>query len=163
MALAELQRPTTTAGHTRAVIAPPLVFAAAIAAGIVLDLFIPVDLLPAAVQLCTGSALIGFAVFLSAVSFRSFIKNRTTSGHRKDTLMLITDGPFRYTRNPLYLSGLLLVFGFGLLLDSVWIVALTAPAMVIVHFTAVLREEDYLLSRFGPKYEHYRSSVRRWI
>jgi protein-S-isoprenylcysteine O-methyltransferase Ste14 len=149
--------------HARVSFSPPVVFVAAIVLGIALDLLVPVDLLPVAVRLCAGLPVIGFSVFLSAVSFRSFAKNGTTAGHKEKSLVLITRGPFRFTRNPLYLSGLLLVFGFGLLLDGIWIVVLVAPSVLILHYGAVLKEEDYLLSRFGKEYRQYKISVKRWF
>jgi protein-S-isoprenylcysteine O-methyltransferase Ste14 len=111
-------KPGETSGHTRVAIPPPLVFTAVIIIGVILDLLVPVNLLPGVVQLGVGLPVIGFSVFLSALSFQSFTKNVTTSGHKKKTAVLITDGPFRHTRNPLYLSGLLLVLGFGVLLDN---------------------------------------------
>ncbi|UCF99633.1 MAG: isoprenylcysteine carboxylmethyltransferase family protein [Spirochaetaceae bacterium] len=155
--------PVQASDQPRAAVSPPTVFVAAIVLGVVLDLLVPVDLLPGAAQLSAGLPVIGFSVFLSAVSFRSFAKNGTTAGHKEKPVVLITNGPFGYTRNPLYLSGLLLVLGFGFLLDSIWIFALTIPVMIIVHYGAVLKEEDYLLDHFGKEYEQYKTSVRRWI
>ncbi|UCF97328.1 MAG: isoprenylcysteine carboxylmethyltransferase family protein [Spirochaetaceae bacterium] len=164
MAATELKNTTDgTPRHARVAIPPPLVFATVIIFGVVLDLLVPVDLLPALAQRVAGLPIIGFSVFLSALSFRSFAKNRTTSSHREKTTALIMDGPFAYTRNPLYLSGLLLDLGLGILLDGVWIVALIVPAALIVHYGAVLREEEYLLFRFGKLYNRYKTSVRRWI
>jgi protein-S-isoprenylcysteine O-methyltransferase Ste14 len=164
MDMTELRNITARiSGYARVAIPPPLVFVAAIIIGVILDLLVPVNLLPGAAQLGAGLPVIVFSVFLSAVSFQSFAKNGTTSGHKKKTAVLITDGTFRYTRNPLYLSGLLLVLGFGVLLDSIWIVALIVPAMCFIQYGVILKEEDYLLSRFGKEYQHYRSSVRRWI
>ncbi len=149
--------------HARVVIPPPLVFAAAILVGYAVNLLVPVDLLPLVAQMSAGLPIIGLSVFLSAISFRSLENSGTTAGHRVQTVVLVTWGPFRYTRNPLYVSGLLLVLGFGLLLDSIWILVLLPPAILVVHYSAVRQEEAYLLTRFGEAYQRYRESVRRWI
>jgi protein-S-isoprenylcysteine O-methyltransferase Ste14 len=164
MALSELgEVGNKIPNRQQVVVPPPLVFIAAILLGIILDFLLPIELLPGVVQLSVGLPLVGFAVFLSAVSFRTFIKHGTTSGHRRKPCVLITGGPFRYTRNPLYLSGLVLVLGIAVLLDGLWIAVFAPPAAIIVHYRAVLKEETLLHLHFGMAYQQYRSTVRRWI
>lgn len=81
----------------------------------------------------------------------------------KPSPSMILKGPYRYSRNPMYLGALLLQIGVGLALDSLWVVVFSAPALIVVHYTAVRPEEAYLSERFGEAYEKYKSSVRRYL
>jgi protein-S-isoprenylcysteine O-methyltransferase Ste14 len=76
---------------------------------------------------------------------------------------LITEGPFRFTRNPLYLSLALLYLGIALGLGVLWPIVLLPALMLLVQQLVVLREEAYLESRFGDAYRTYRKRVRRWL
>ena len=76
---------------------------------------------------------------------------------------MIVRGPYRFTRNPMYVGLTSLMAGIGLLLDSVWVLALCLPALVTVHFLAVVREEAYLTEKFGEEYIRYREKVRRYV
>jgi protein-S-isoprenylcysteine O-methyltransferase Ste14 len=76
---------------------------------------------------------------------------------------LIFDGPYKFTRNPMYVGLTLLEIGIGLLLNSVWVSAFALLALATVHFIAVLPEERYLSTKFGDSYRNYLSRVRRYI
>jgi protein-S-isoprenylcysteine O-methyltransferase Ste14 len=72
-------------------------------------------------------------------------------------------GPYRYVRNPMYVGGLLLLAGFGLVLRSPAIVLMAAGATVLAHLFVVLVEEPGLRNRFGESYQRYAASVNRWL
>ena len=76
---------------------------------------------------------------------------------------LVTTGPFRFSRNPLYLSLTLLFAGLSLILNSLWGLIALAPVLAILHFGVILREERYLEAKFGESYRQYRTQVRRWL
>jgi len=76
---------------------------------------------------------------------------------------LIGRGPYRFSRNPIYLSMVLLQSAFGLVFDNLWIVMLALPALLVVHYTAVLPEERYLVDRFGDAYSRYTAAVPRYL
>ena len=76
---------------------------------------------------------------------------------------LVLSGPYRYTRNPMYVSLALLTIACGLLLATWWPVVLLLPTLVIVQLFVILPEERYLRRRFGPAYEAYTRRVRRWL
>jgi protein-S-isoprenylcysteine O-methyltransferase Ste14 len=78
-------------------------------------------------------------------------------------MALVVDGPFRFTRNPLYLSLTLLYSGTALLLNLLWVVLLLPIALVIMQFGVISREERYLEKKFGQEYLRYKTRVRRWI
>jgi protein-S-isoprenylcysteine O-methyltransferase Ste14 len=76
---------------------------------------------------------------------------------------LVLSGPYRYTRNPMYVSLALLTIGCGLLLTTWWPIVLLVPTLVIIHLFVILPEERYLQRRFGTAYEAYTRRVRRWL
>jgi protein-S-isoprenylcysteine O-methyltransferase Ste14 len=142
---------------------PPVLFVAAIILGFVLNLLLAVKILPTGVQLGAGIPIVLFSVVFAAISFREFFKYGASVEHNKPTEILITTGPFRFTRNPLYFSGVVLVIGMAVLLDSVWTLGLLLPVIIIVKSAAILPEEHYLARKFGEKYLNYKSTVRRWL
>jgi protein-S-isoprenylcysteine O-methyltransferase Ste14 len=76
---------------------------------------------------------------------------------------LLLQGPYRFTRNPMYLGLTLIQVGFGLAINNLWISLFAAPALFVVHFIAVLPEERYLTEKFGENYKAYRAKVRRYL
>lgn len=90
-------------------------------------------------------------------------RHDATLEHTRETTSLVTTGPFRITRNPIYLAMLLMLTGFGLEYGSAWAIALTLPVAVVIHRMTILPEEAYLERKFGEAYRNYRSSVRRWV
>ena len=82
---------------------------------------------------------------------------------RKTTTALVDSGVFRFTRNPVYLSMVLLVIGVGLILNSSWSLLLAVPTGSALCLTAIRPEERYLEAKFGETYRAYRSEVPRWF
>jgi protein-S-isoprenylcysteine O-methyltransferase Ste14 len=78
-------------------------------------------------------------------------------------LTLVRDGPFRRTRNPLYVATSGLYLGITLLVNGLWPLVVLAPALAILEWGVIRREERYLESKFGDAYRTYRSRVRRWF
>jgi protein-S-isoprenylcysteine O-methyltransferase Ste14 len=76
---------------------------------------------------------------------------------------LLTGGPFRFTRNPLYLSLALLHTGLALLANALWPALMLVPVLLLIRYHVIAREERHLLARFGPDYQAYRQAVRRWF
>ena len=81
---------------------------------------------------------------------------------RKAATTLVTDGPYRFTRNPGYLALTLIYLGLGFLFSSGWAVLLV-PTLLIMNVAVVRKEEQHLQARFGEEYLHYRATVRRWL
>lgn len=78
-------------------------------------------------------------------------------------MALVTDGPFRYTRNPLYTALTIIYLGVALSTGVLWLCFTLAPALVVVHWKIVRREEQYLQAKFGERYYSYKARVRRWL
>src|SRR5262249_10256916 len=152
-------------GGARVRFPPPLVFLGSILVGAlvhytVLPLRLP---LPRSITIGAGALLIVAALVLLASSLRLF---RITGQHPRPWLptpSLIIEGPYRFSRNPIYVALTMVQIGIGLLLDDGWIVALAGAALTVVHFIAVRPEEAYLLDKFGEPYRTYLASVRRYL
>jgi protein-S-isoprenylcysteine O-methyltransferase Ste14 len=82
---------------------------------------------------------------------------------RKPTPAISRDGPYRFTRNPMYVGGGLVQLGIGIALGNAWIVALLIPVVLLIHYGAILPEERYLERKFGDEYTRFKASVRRWL
>ena len=76
---------------------------------------------------------------------------------------IVTSGPFRFSRNPLYCSLTLLYLGLSAFLNTWWSLILLVPLLLVMHVGVVRREERYLERKFGEEYRRYRSSVRRYL
>ena len=88
---------------------------------------------------------------------------KTTHNVRQPTTTIVADGVFRYSRNPMYLSLTLLYLGIASLFNSLWMLLLILPVLVVVQLGVIAREERYLERKFGEEYLRYKARVRRWI
>lgn len=87
----------------------------------------------------------------------------TSPNPAKETARLVTEGPFGFTRNPIYVAMASVTLGFGLWDNNGWIVMLLIPALAALHFGVIRKEERYLSEKFGATYDAYRKKVRRWL
>ena len=87
----------------------------------------------------------------------------TNVNHLQPATSLVITGPFRFSRNPLYLSLTILFAGLSLVVNTLWGFIALVPVLVVLHFGVILREERYLEAKFGESYRQYRSQVRRWF
>lgn len=154
------------AAHTRSWETAETILGAALLLGLILGYFAPLPLsrwLPRAVTVIGGIMLlvIGFAIV--STTRRQFHQagQPTDPGH--PTTQLMTTGIFSWSRNPLYLAGMVLFLGLGALLNSLWLIILTIPVMLAFYGILILPEERYLEARFGEPYRRYLHSVRRWV
>jgi protein-S-isoprenylcysteine O-methyltransferase Ste14 len=102
-------------------------------------------------------------VSLSMMAMQAFRKAASSPDPNHMPSKLVETGPFKRTRNPLYLGTLLMLIGLGLGANLPWVVIAAVPAMLIIHFGVVIREEAYLEDLFGDKYRAYCGRVRRWV
>lgn len=144
---------------------PPLLYVAGIAAGWALDRWRP---LPIADGWSLGRAAVAvvcFAAFaaLSVAAFALFRRNRTSIIPNRPATALVTEGPYRFTRNPMYVSLAALYVGVTMALNSWWPLALLPIVVLAVDRMVIAREERYLADAFPSEYKAYRARVRRWI
>jgi protein-S-isoprenylcysteine O-methyltransferase Ste14 len=79
------------------------------------------------------------------------------------TTALVAAGPFRFSRNPLYVALTLVYVALALLTNALWVLVLIVPVLFVTHYGVVRREERYLEAKFGDAYRAYRSRVRRYL
>jgi len=95
--------------------------------------------------------------------FRLFADAKTNTNTTKPTLAIVENGPYRFSRNPMYLSYVIGYLGLGLLANSWPMLLLTFLFVYLITHAIILPEEAYLEKRFGEEYLEYKSSRRRWI
>lgn len=144
---------------------PPLVVAAALVAGLLLHLAFPVRFIPLAwkARLVFAAPLLAVSAALALQAYKVLRQNSTPLNPARPTVKVVVEGPYRFTRNPLYVSLLLLYSALAVLLNSLWPAVLLPPSFAVLHFGVVVREEKYLEAKFGPAYLEYKKRVRRWI
>jgi protein-S-isoprenylcysteine O-methyltransferase Ste14 len=142
---------------------PPLVFLAAILAGLGLERAWPLAFLPSGLPAELGAPLALLAGALFAWSLRSFRRAGTSVRGSQPTRTLVRSGPYRFTRNPIYLAFSLLQLGIAVWVDGAWLLVTLAGALALVACVVVPREERYLAARFAAEYGAYRARVPRWL
>lgn len=145
---------------------PPLILVSALAVGFLLGIAWPLSFSvvlerPYGLSIGISFALVGFAGAMWAV--REFTAARTPLDIRKPATDIVTSGPYRFSRNPIYLGMVLFMIGVGFLVDSLWFFGLAVILAVILQIGVIEPEEAYLEQKFGSKYIEYKSRVRRWI
>ncbi|MBI1744667.1 isoprenylcysteine carboxylmethyltransferase family protein [Candidatus Acetothermia bacterium] len=143
---------------------PPAIYAIPLAVGIIAHLIYSVSFLPEGwLWRLLGVLLIGFGIFLALWAERTMHSSGTTPNPYKPTTAIVTAGPYRFTRNPMYLSMALCYLGVTFLMNALWPLLLLSITLFIVNYGVIAREERYLAKKFGDAYVHYKSRVRRWI
>jgi protein-S-isoprenylcysteine O-methyltransferase Ste14 len=142
---------------------PPLIALAAIVIGFVLEYVWPMPLPEREARLFIGIATfaLGFALFAWALA--TFRSAGTSVETRKPSTTVVVAGPYRLTRNPIYLGMALGIVGVGIAAGSVWVFAMTLPFLAVIDHGVISHEERYLEAKFGAPYRAYRERVRRWV
>lgn len=149
--------------HANVNFPPPLIHGVGILSAVGLNALFPLTLAESALFWWLGQSLFLFALAVAVPSFRKFAKSGTPVPPNRPVQALMTSGPFRFSRNPLYLAlasvhgGIALVSGLG------WILVTLPVALLVVRFYVIAREEAYLTRRFGQAYLNYKVRVRRWL
>lgn len=141
---------------------PPIVYAVPLLMGLVIHRWHPIRILPLGLGTPIGLGLLVLGMVL-VPALRSFRRANTRPEPWKPTTSLVTDGPYRLTRNPMYLGFTLLYLGISCWVNSAWPVFFVPLVLVIMQRAVIAREEVYLERLFGDDYRAYRRRVRRWI
>jgi protein-S-isoprenylcysteine O-methyltransferase Ste14 len=144
------------------VIRPPLVYLAAIVIGSVLGFVWPIAFLPRGFATPLGSVLVVAAVMLFFLSVRKFWAVGTPVPGNRPTTAIVRAGPYRFSRNPIYVAFSLLQLGIAAWVNSLWLIATLIVAIALMT-VVILREERYLERKFGTEYLDYKARVRRWL
>ncbi len=141
---------------------PPLVYIGLLIVGIVAGNFIPTALPSSVFALAVGIPLALAGIYLLVNSDRAFARADTPPDFRP-VKAVVTEGPYRHTRNPMYISFSLIYAGIGVAFESFVALLVLSAAVVLIDRMIIPREEQYLEQRFGEEYLRYKAKVRRWI
>lgn len=142
---------------------PPLVYLAALAAGLLISWWWPVQFLPPPLAWIIGAVLIVCGLAGAASAIYCFRSRGTNVRPNRPATELVFAGPYKFTRNPMYLSLAAVYLGIAIAAQSLWAVLFLPIVMLIIRRGAIDREEAYLERRFGAGYLDYKSRVRRWL
>jgi protein-S-isoprenylcysteine O-methyltransferase Ste14 len=140
---------------------PPAWFLLCVGGAWALDRVLPVGIAPPLVELGLAVVLLGFGLIVAALVV--MLVARTDPRPHTADQALVTHGPFRVSRNPIYLGLLVVAAGIGVMSGSLWAWAAVAVLFGLLDRLVVAREEAYLLTRFGKEYAGYAARVRRWM
>ena len=154
--------PQTTSGVR---VFPPLIHVAAIALGFLIQWIVPVRIGGSGrlIALVAGCLLLGIAVGLIGWTATLMSRAGTTPNPTRPTTALVFRGPFRMTRNPMYLAWELICIGVGLVANALWPIVMAVPAAFVTYRLVISKEERYLEGKFGAEYRDYKARIRRWI
>lgn len=141
---------------------PPLIYLAALGVGYYFSRVYTLDLLPTAAKML-GWPLIAVGVLCVASAFRAMWRANTPVDPYQATTALVTNGPYGFSRNPLYVALTLFYVGGALLLNTLWAILLLPLVLIVMVRGVIAREERYLECKFGAEYREYKARVRRWI
>ncbi len=144
-------------------ILPPVLVGGGLLLGVLLHWLWPITLLPVVPARVFGATIFVLAGILAHFAQNAMKRAGTNIWPTQPTLALVTGGPFRFTRNPLYLAAAGVYLGVTLWVDGLLPLLLLAPVLCLLHWGIVLPEERYLATKFGEPYSKYTSRVRRWL
>ena len=144
-------------------IRPPFVYLIAIAVGLFVHWLWPVRLPAPAIAVPIGMALVLAALALFAAAVRALRKADTPVPGNLPTRAIVRSGPFRFSRNPIYLAFTLFQAGLAFWIGSLGLLVMVLPPLALMALVVVPREERYLEARFPAQYPSYRREVRRWL
>ncbi|MGI9395138.1 MAG: methyltransferase family protein [Boseongicola sp.] len=148
------------------IVFPPLAFFLALALTFVLRHWLPLGVLnnqPQSLLLAIGLPVSVLALWITISGVLAFKRAETNINPRKPVLNVVQNGPYRFTRNPMYLGMILFVAGLGIAVSTLWGMVIACLLWVVLHWGVVLREEVYLKAKFGADYDRLLASTRRWL
>jgi protein-S-isoprenylcysteine O-methyltransferase Ste14 len=144
------------------IVLPPVLFAVPLVAGYLLNRWFPLADIPEWAA-TAGLALLVLSLIPGPWALVEMLRRGVNPEPYVPVSHLVTGGPFRFSRNPIYLTYVLFVAGMGLFLCNAWMLVLLIPTVIVAHYGIILREERYLSRRFGAPYDTYMQRVRRWL
>jgi protein-S-isoprenylcysteine O-methyltransferase Ste14 len=149
--------------HPGVIAKPPIIYGVALVVGLVLQGVSPLPIAGSPIRSWVGLVIIALGGLLAYTAIKTFERWKTPKNPARPTTTIVTSGPYRYSRNPMYVSLTLILLGLGLSVNSGWLILMAAPVLVIMHVGVIFREERYLEDKFGQVYLDYKSAVRRWL
>jgi protein-S-isoprenylcysteine O-methyltransferase Ste14 len=144
-------------------IKPPRLFLISIVAGLLFQLLWPFKFASSGAVVWLGLSLISGSLGLMFWADGTFKRWETAVNPDNPATTLVKTGPYRFSRNPMYLAFLLIQFGIGLVVGSWWLFITLLPTWIMLRWGIIAREEWYLAEAFGTTYHEYKTAVRRWL
>ena len=149
--------------HANAAIHPPILFGILLIVGFGLRAIVPIPFLPDRLAWIGGPIVVGAALALAVWAVRTMRAGETSIPVGEPTDAIVQTGPYRFSRNPIYLAMVLSLVGIGVWTNSLWFVGLAVVDAILLSWGVIAREEVYLQRKFGAQYSAYRDKVRRWL
>lgn len=149
--------------HAGVKIPPPLFYVGIGLVGWLLQQFLPLPGLPTLLSRIGGAMFLVAGVWLGIWSIGLFRQAETSLVPVKPSTALVLSGPYRWTRNPMYLGLLLCYIAVALIAQIMWLLVLAPVVILVIQTQVIAREERYLKHAFGERYLEYQRRVRRWI
>jgi len=142
---------------------PPLVFFILMLVGYGAQRYGPIGIGVSPELKYLGAAVAIAGLCIVGLTRQQFKRAETNIEPWKSTTKILSTGIYAHSRNPVYVAFCLLPIGWGLFLDSLWILLSFVPSVALVYWTAIRKEEAYLEKKFGEEYVQYKRRVRRWL
>lgn len=142
---------------------PPVVYLGAIVLGLIIHALWPRRIVPHSLGAPVGALLTLAAVILFIYAVRTFRAAGTPVPGNRPTITIVLAGPYRFSRNPIYLAFSVFQLGLALWVNSLSLLLTLIPAITLMSSVVIPREERYLEARFPSEYVSYKASVRRWL
>ena len=142
---------------------PPLIYAGALLAGLLANRLYPVRFLPRGLSRALGWPPVAAGLAIGLLGFREMKRAGTNVDPYHPATAIVSEGPYRYTRNPLYVGMTLMYAGFAARANALPAALLLPAVLAVMRRGVIEREERYLEGKFGEEYLRYKGRVRRWI
>ena len=148
---------------SNAAVRPPIALALAFVAGLGVNWLYPLPFMPASLPVAwIGAAIFATGFALAIWAIVTMRRAGTQVQTNLPTTAIVQNGPYRLTRNPIYVGMFLGLIGLAAGFNSLWILAMLVPFYLVIRYGVVAREEAYLERKFGEVYKGYKTRVRRW-
>ena len=153
-----------TTDTANVIVRPPIAWAVAVLGGLLLNWLLPLPFVSASVPAgWLGAIVFALALALFAWAIATVTQAGSNVPTSRPTTTIVDGGPYRFTRNPIYLGMALGLIGLAIAFNSVWLLLALVPFALVIRYGVVAREEAYLERKFGDVYLSYKSRVRRWL
>jgi protein-S-isoprenylcysteine O-methyltransferase Ste14 len=145
---------------------PPFLFVIGLLVGWLLDRYwfpLPLSRFGGSAVKPLGWVLLALGIILAAWGIATFFRAKTAINPHLSASQLVTHGPYRFTRNPMYTGLTAQYLGLAALLDSAWPIIVLPIVLLVLVRTVISREEAYLNDAFRADYGAYTARVRRWL
>lgn len=149
--------------HADVKIPPPVLALLHVLAALLLDWLLPFPTALHPIARWLGILIVLAGLALAFLAVNRFMRAGTSPDPHSAVRVLVTDGPYRFSRNPIYLGFTCLLIGLPLALGTYWGILLSPVFVLLIRTLVIEHEESYLSRRFGEMYSAYKNQVRRWV